>query len=253
MNATVLGCSPSFPNPGGACSGYLLQTETVTVLVDAGHGVCARLRAVTDVCELSAVIISHLHADHFFDLIPLLYTHRFTCPGMPPIPLFLPPGGAATIDRLNSALKEPPEFFSQAYAVSEYEPRTGMAVGDISVEFTATVHPGGAYAMRFTEQRRPEHTIVYSSDTAWSEAVVDLARNASLAIVEASVLDYHEEGTDRVHLTPELAGRLGREAGVKRLVLTHYADFNAAATREAAEQAFGKPVELAVEGATYRV
>jgi len=253
MKLTVLGCSPSFPNPGGATSGYLLQTDTVTVLVDAGHGVCARLRALTDPCELSAVIISHLHPDHFFDLIPLLYTHRFTCPDMPPIPLFLPPGGATTIDRLNSALKEPPEFFNQAYAVSEYEPRTGMAVGDIGVEFAATVHHGPAHAMRFTEQLRPEHTIVYSSDTAWSQAVVDLARHASLAIVEATVLNYDEAGTDRQHLTPELAGRLGREASVKRLVLTHYADFNAMATREAAEQAFGKPVELAVEGASYQV
>ncbi len=253
MKLTVLGCSPSFPNPGGATSGYLLQTETTTVLVDAGHGVCARLRALTNVCELSAVIISHLHPDHFFDLIPLLYTHRFTCAGMPPIPLFLPPGGATTIDRLNDALREPPEFFSQAYAVSEYEPRTGMAVADIGVEFAATVHPGTAYAMRFTEQLQPDHTIVYSSDSAWSEAVVDLARHASLAIIEASVLNYDEKGTDRAHLTPELAGRLGRKAGVNRLVLTHYADFNAAATREAAEQAFGGPVDLAVERASYQV
>ena len=253
MKLTVLGCSPSFPNPGGATSGYLLQTDSVTALVDAGHGVCARLRAISDACELSAVIISHLHPDHFFDLIPLLYTHRFTCPGMPPIPLFLPPGGAATIDRLNDALKEPPEFFSKAYAVSEYEPRTGLAVGDIGVEFAATVHPGTAYAMRFTEQLRPERTIVYSSDTAWSEAVLDLARHASLAIVEAAVLNYDESGTDHIHLTPELAGRLGREADVKRLVLTHYPDFNASATREAADRAFGKPVEMAVEGASYRV
>jgi ribonuclease BN (tRNA processing enzyme) len=105
--------------------------------------------------------------------------------------------------------------------------------------------------MRFTGSEN--RALVYSSDTAWTERVLKLMRGASLAIVEASVPVYHSDNERLGHLTPELAGRMAREAGVERLVVTHCADRNAEITLQRASEAFGKRVALAREGERHTV
>ena len=70
MRITVLGKSPSWEDAGGACSGYLIQDGATSLLLDCGNGVFSKLRLFCDYTELDAVLISHLHADHFLDLVP---------------------------------------------------------------------------------------------------------------------------------------------------------------------------------------
>ena len=72
MRLTVLGKSPSWQDAGGACSGYLLQEGETTVLLDCGNGVFGKLRQRVDYVDVDAVVLSHLHADHFLDLVPVL-------------------------------------------------------------------------------------------------------------------------------------------------------------------------------------
>ena len=73
MRMTVLGKSPSWQDADGACSGYLLEEGDTCVLVDCGNGVFSKLRCVCDYVDVDAVLISHLHADHFLDLLPFSY------------------------------------------------------------------------------------------------------------------------------------------------------------------------------------
>ena len=73
MRVTVLGKSPSWQDAGGACSGYLVQEGDFTLLLDCGNGVFSKLRRVRDYVDVDAVLISHLHADHFLDLVPFSY------------------------------------------------------------------------------------------------------------------------------------------------------------------------------------
>jgi len=70
LRITVLGKSPSWQDAGGACSGYLIQAGKTNVLLDCGNGVFGKLRERLDYVELDAVILSHLHADHWLDLVP---------------------------------------------------------------------------------------------------------------------------------------------------------------------------------------
>jgi ribonuclease BN (tRNA processing enzyme) len=90
MRLTVLGCSPAYPNPGGRSSGYLLTRESGTLLLDCGHGVAGALRATLQLERLDAILLTHMHADHFFDLVPLHYALELL--GLR-VPLWLPPGG----------------------------------------------------------------------------------------------------------------------------------------------------------------
>src|SRR3954447_9354136 len=73
MRLTVLGKSPSWQDAGGACSGYLIEEDGASVVLDCGNGVFSKLRRFRDYTCVDAVVISHLHADHFLDLVPFAY------------------------------------------------------------------------------------------------------------------------------------------------------------------------------------
>ena len=73
---TVLGGSPAWPNPGQAASGYVVESDGTRLLMDCGSGIAAELRA-RDPGPLTAIVISHFHADHWFDLVPLHYAYLF--------------------------------------------------------------------------------------------------------------------------------------------------------------------------------
>lgn len=208
-----------------------------------------RLRSTIELDRLSAILISHMHPDHIFDLVPLAY--GFTFGSLPPIPLLLPPEGYPVLEALQSAVGLSETFFADVFDVSSYDPKKQTEISGIAVDFAPTRHYIPAYAMRLTIPAG--RCLVYSSDTGRTDEVVGLMRDASLAIVEASLLEYHSENEAYGHLTPELAGQMAREAGVQRLLLTHYADRNAEKTRLEASEAFGKPAALAREGETHTV
>ena len=66
----MLGKSPSWQDAAGACSGYLVEEGGFRLLLDCGNGVFSKLRRICDYVDVDAVVISHLHADHFLDLVP---------------------------------------------------------------------------------------------------------------------------------------------------------------------------------------
>src|SRR5689334_9591782 len=101
IRLTVLGSGVAWANPGGVCSGYLIRAGGATVLVDCGSGVLGRLRAHADPREIDAVIVSHLHADHFLDLVGLRYGVKYGgLGGGEALRVLLPPGGCERLRRL---------------------------------------------------------------------------------------------------------------------------------------------------------
>ena len=68
LTVTVLGSSGSYPGPGRACSGYLVQGGGKNVWLDAGSGTMANLQKHIDLAEIDAVVISHEHPDHWSDI-----------------------------------------------------------------------------------------------------------------------------------------------------------------------------------------
>ena len=86
MRLTVLGKSPAWSDAGGACSGYLVEDDGTRLLLDCGNGVFGKLRARRDYVDVDAVVISHLHADHFLDLVPYSYALSYA-PRQQPVPV----------------------------------------------------------------------------------------------------------------------------------------------------------------------
>src|SRR5262249_54044793 len=98
-------------------------------------------------------------------------------------------------------------------------------------------------------------SVVLSGDTTYAESVVDLARGADVLVHESHMVDYRPTDPayapvwDRIaaiHSTPEQAGRVAREAGVRRLVVTHLKpDADAAQTQRRCSTEFEGEVTVA--------
>src|SRR5580765_665190 len=109
VEITPLGTSACVPNPGNACSAHLLRDGETTLLLDCGPGVIGNLRRhIPAFRGLSGILITHMHKDHFLDLLPLRYGLMYLPPiaGGPHvrIPRCLPPGGKALLVQLQQTL-----------------------------------------------------------------------------------------------------------------------------------------------------
>jgi ribonuclease BN (tRNA processing enzyme) len=265
MRVTVLGKSPAWQDAGGACSGYLVEDGEQCVLTDCGNGVFSKLRRVRDYTRTSAVVISHMHADHFFDLIPyafaLVYAPRQQTvpvarwPGVenPPRPqLYLPPGGRKMLADVTAAIGAP-ELVEQAFEIAEYDPDGVLKLGPLSVTFQAVPHYVPTWAIKYVSPESSAGSFVYGADHKPNDEIVEFAQQADLLLMEAT-LPRPERSGERGHMTPEESGEHAARAGAKRLVLTHISDeLDHLWAKTEAEAAFNGPVAVAAEGAVHAV
>jgi ribonuclease BN (tRNA processing enzyme) len=252
VRITVLGKSPAWQDAGGACSGYLVEAGDRCLLLDCGNGVFGKLRSARSFTDVCGVVISHLHADHFMDLIPyayaLTYSHQARAAGACPA-LYAPPGARETFRRVTGAW-DAAELIEQSFELHEYDPSVELALEPLRVRFHEVPHFIRTHAVQV---RAEGASFTYGADCRPNDAIVAFARETDLLMLEAT-LEQPDEGGARGHLTPAEAGEHARRAGARRLVLTHMsADHDASHAREEAERAFGGPVELAHEGAVYEI
>lgn len=243
MKLTVVGCAGSYPNGHSAASSYLLEHDGFGLVIDMGSGALGSLHNYRDPSDIDAVLLSHLHADHFLDMCPLFVARRYRPEGMPPaLPVF---GPASTAARLQSAYGDEHEpLLATVFDIDTY-PDAAFHVGPFTVQVAQMDHPVECYGMRITAGDR---TLVYSGDTAPCQALVDLAAGADVALFEASFRD-GDDNPPGLHMTAAEAAQVAQQAGVGALVLTHmvaWHDNSAAAAIAAAE--FGGDVRVAQPG-----
>jgi ribonuclease BN (tRNA processing enzyme) len=219
MKLTVIGCSPAWPNPGGAQSGYLVESEGRRVLLDCGAGVLAKLREQEDWPRVDAICITHFHLDHWGDLVPWVWALSFgPASELSPPELWLPPGGRAVLREIGQRLGFP-EMFEDAFRVSEYAAGEEIETAGFHVTPKRVLHYDLlAFGFRVSANGK---TIAYSGDSGPSDELPELARNADLFICEATLLEPNPEGGARGHLAADEAKAAFDASGAKRLVLTH--------------------------------
>jgi ribonuclease BN (tRNA processing enzyme) len=239
----IAGSSYAIPRPGRANSGYLLQAGGLSIAIDFGSGAFSNLREKIDPVRLDALIVSHMHADHFFDLVPLRYALCYELEREKPLPVYLPPGGIGVVNHIGDPLKENENFYDGAFELHEYAPDATLQIGGCTVHFKPGVHYIPSYAMRF---ETPGGVLAYSADTAPCEAVAALAKDADIFLCECSLGSKGSENGMRGHLNAREAGELAQTAGAKHLILTHYGvKAIPAAMRSAAADAFRGQISVA--------
>ena len=215
MRLTVVGCAGSFPGPDSPASCYLVEHEGHRILLDLGNGSFGPLQRYADVYDVHGVVLSHLHADHCMDMTSYYVARRYRPGGPAPILTVLGPTGSA--DRMARAYDLP----SGEGMNGEFDFRDHVAeteIGPFRIRTTRVNHPVEAYATRVEAGGR---SLVYSGDTGESGALVELSRDADLALFEASFLSRYEDVPPNLHLTAAQAADHAKRAGVARLVLTH--------------------------------
>jgi ribonuclease BN (tRNA processing enzyme) len=248
---TVLGKSPSWQDADGACSAYLVEEDAARLLLDCGNGVFGKLRAAVDYHDVDAVVITHLHADHFLDLVPFAYalTYGPQRRDAPPV-LHAPPGARACWRRVVGAWGSE-DLIESAFEVREYDPAEALHAGPLTIRFRPVPHfvPTNAVEVVAAAGGR----VTFGADHGPSAELCEFARDTDVLLLEAT-LEAPEPNGDRGHLTASEAGEHAALAGARRLLITHISDERdvTAALRDA-ERAFGRPVELATAGASYVV
>lgn len=256
----VLGTASQVPTRQRSHNAYLLRFDDYGILFDPGEGAQRQLLiAGLSVSAVHRICITHFHGDHCLGLPGII--QRLSLDGVEhPVPVHYPASGEPFYARLRHAssfldrapvVESPVEGdgpiatgpFGALYArrlrhsvesygyrlvepdgrrmlpdrlaaLGVFGPDVGLlqrsgALGDITLEQVSEVRPG--------------QVVAFVMDTGVCPAAVELAAGADLLVIEATFLESETELADLSgHLTAAQAGRIAAEAGVRKLVLTHF-------------------------------
>lgn len=243
LSLVVLGSAGTYPSRDRACSSYLVEADGYRLLLDCGNGSLSRLQHRCDVADLDAVLITHLHADHFVDLYGLYYALRFHPDGMQSVPVYAPTGAQHFVAQLLPP--ESAELLPIACGFQAAKAGEVLHLGPFRVPLFAAAHPVETLAPRV------EHisgVIAYSADSGPSPQIVACAAGADLFLCDSTWLERQRPLPEGVHMTGAEAGRTAAEAGVGCLLVTHVFPRNdPTVVAEEAAREFGGPVLVAVD------
>jgi ribonuclease Z len=234
MRITLCGTGAGVNTALRANAGIVLQANDRAVMLDCGGGsVREAVRAGITQRSIDAVCLSHLHQDHCCDLAILLADRAF---GRLVPPAVYGPKGVEQFVRSGAAYVK-----SMAHAENALPALCEVADGDVrdvcgfAVRWAVTPHAPDLVALA-TRYEAEGRSVVYSGDTrAAPEVMVPLAEGADVLMHEC----FSNERMQRVipTVSPAIAERLShfrdvhsevrdvaaiaRDAGVRRLVLTH--------------------------------
>jgi len=219
MELIVVGSGTGVPSLRRGSPGYGVRVAGRLVFLDLGPGVLrAMLHYGLNFSDIDVLALSHLHPDHVGDLVPFLFATRYALgyTRQHPFQLLAARGFREFFGHLQRAFGqwvEPPPGLMD---LRELDPAGVEEVvsGEVVIKSAAVNHTESSLAYRVAGEGR---ALVYSGDTDESASLVELARGADLLVLECSN-PFKVPG----HLTPAEAGRLAAQAGVPRLVLSHF-------------------------------
>ena len=235
MRVHFLGSGDAFGSGGRNQTAYLLEDGQRLYLLDCGPSALPALkRAGLDPADLDAVILSHLHGDHFGGL-PFFFIHYlYNKPRSRPLEVAGPPGTEQRVRdlmRLMYGEKELPFVVFRAL-----EPDTAAAVAGAKVLGFRVPHQTDAVSLglRVTVAGR---TVLFSGDSSWTDQFITHGRGADLFICECC----HYDHPSPAHMSyAEIAAHRER-LECKRLILTHMGE-------EMLARRHTLPVETAEDG-----
>lgn len=248
----ILGSCGAWPEPGRACSGFVVDHDGFRVVLDLGYGTLPRLLAYCESATadgIDAVVITHSHPDHMVDLHGLFRARWFGHQDPPPIPLYAPEGVMARLSTLEDDDDGPLRHVFDWHPL----PASPYELGPFRLESIALPHFVPNAGVRLSADGL---VLAYTGDTGPDPALEQLGRDADVYIVEATSRSQQPgvppaPAGPRMHLSAREAGQVAAAAGAIRLVLTHFWPGNDRA-RSAAEasEVFGGEVLIAEEGRT---
>lgn len=221
MRLTVLGSGTAVPHPQRSASAHWVEASGGTLLLDMSGPAVHRM--AEEGCEwwnLDAVWVSHFHLDHVGGVAPFLFGTKYapqTQARTKRLTVYGPRGTRKLLQRFDEAGGY--RIFEQPFPfeVREVSPRTEFEIFEgLRAETFSTPHTSESLAVRLTDADGT--SLVYTSDTGFTEALAGFARATSLFLMECS---FFRSKPIRTHLELEEAMRLARQSGAKRVMLSH--------------------------------
>ncbi len=264
-SVTLLGVKggPAISPNSSMPTSILVRMGGQTILVDAGLGAAAAVcRTGARLTDLDAVLITHLHSDHYLELGPLL--HTAWCAGLKrPLPVFGPSGlpeywqgfvASMRYDIETRTADEGRPDFHGLFRLHTIDETSRLTLGGVTVTALRNHHPPitESYALRL---EGGGHSVVLSGDTAPMAEMADFARGADLLVHEAMLPDQIRAICDRMgyaddrlfdhimrsHTPAAEAAQIAARAGVKALALNHFVPNEGPGTEAAVWRAEAAP------------
>jgi ribonuclease BN (tRNA processing enzyme) len=217
-----LGSGDAFGSGGRLHTSFHVQSAPAHFLIDCGPSALGALKwHGADPGRIDAILLSHLHGDHFGGVPFFILDAHFVQRRTRPLAIAGPPGVEPRVRAALAVLFPGAESMELRYPLAfvELPERTPTRVGALTVTPFPVVHPSGApsYALRVGVDGR---TIAYSGDTEWTEALVEVAGDADLFVCECYLFD----STVNYHLSHHVLVRQRDRLRARRILLTHMSD-----------------------------
>lgn len=255
MKLTILGCSGSTGAPNNPASGYFIDVPGAPgVLMDCGPGALAKLQDYANPAE-QHLVLSHLHADHCLDVPSLIVWRRYhpTAPSSARHFLLGPSNTIDHIGRMTLEARNGLDDMSDTFAFTAWQDRVPQILDRVTVTPYPVIHPVETFALRVTEATTGK-TIAYSGDSAYTDALVECAKDADIFLCEATWGASSLGKAPDMHLSGAEAGLIASRAGVKKLVLVHIPPWaNPQESLDAARENFDGEVVVGESGMVFNI
>ena len=246
MRLDVLGAGPAYTDKlGAAGASYLMRAGSTAIVLDLGQGSFPRLAATLEPSSVDAVFVSHLHPDHFIDLVAMRHYLRWQFEPERHVRVIAPTGLAGRID----ALHDEPGFTA---ATLDVEPIPDeVAVGPLRIQAIRVTHTADSHAFRVSLADGPG--LVYTGDCGRARDVEPLIVPGDWLLSEVS-FGPGPVAAGAMHLDGPAVGELAASSGVGRVLLTHLQmGFDADATVASVRARYEGPVDLVHPGSTFTI
>lgn len=216
---TILGSGTLFPDDDHRSAAHLVEFGSTSVLMDCGSGTlhaCSRYDVRWQ--DLTHIVLTHFHTDHFADLAPLLFVLRHGLPTPRQRPLYVlgPRGLSGVLEGLAAAHGDFVRDPGFELVVEELGERDAWdADGTFTLRTHPTPHTEESVALRVDG---PDWSIGYTGDTGPEPALGGFFEGCGVLVSECSLPD---DLVGPNHLGPADVARLAVDAGPGLLVLTH--------------------------------
>ncbi len=212
-------CVPSLRRAGPATC---LRTDETTLLIDSAAGTLRQLvRAGIPYDSVDYILYTHLHPDHVGEFVPFIFATKYA-PGYKrttPVTIFAAEGFKQFHEALKKGFGEWVEPEPEKVIIEEIPVHlpSSIQIPPLTIKCAHTLHTPQSLVYRIES---PDGTsAVFSGDTDYCSEIIELAQGADILVLECASPEHKKV---QGHLTPSEAGKIAREAGVKKLVLTHF-------------------------------
>ncbi len=250
MELLIVGSGAAYPDrPGTASSTYVLAHEGRRLCLDLGQGGFAGLAGRFEPSTLQAVVVSHLHPDHFIDLVALRHYLRYEFTPPRRVRVLAPSGLGERLD----ALLATPGFADDALDIEARAPGY-TTVGPFLLESALVTHTEESYAIRVSAADAPDAPgLVYSGDCGRAADLATLVRPGDVLLSEVA-FGAGPVPVGDLHLDGPAVGSLAAATRPGLVLLTHLQmRRDPAATVAAVRAAYDGHVSLVADGETWAI